>query len=388
MSFTVVSKRKFWKMPKSNLVFGFSINSLHGGGAERVILNLCQALNEQGARVVLIVLEDKPICYDLKACNFDVYFLKRIPRPIGYLYLLKYLQIAFLLRKLNLEFDCFVSNLLMSDVASRFLPITNKYCLIHNNISASVSLESVSCKMLFPVLMRRLAYIFFARIAYAGQNLIYLTSDSAKKASLPYLRPKRKILIPNCFDFERIRELGEAYAVSEKPYIIHVGRFDRQKNHQLLITAFSQAKVSGNLMLLGDCNNLFGLEVKKQVRDLGLENRVTFKDFVENPYPYIKNAEVLVLSSNFEGLSTVLIEAIALGVKVVSTDCDFGPREIMTGKLAKWLCPVGDVSALSRKIEKAWISREMPDKACIERFDKLAIVENYIKLAQNGPDAI
>lgn len=373
-------------MPKSNLVFGFSINSLQGGGAERVILNLCQALHEKGVRVVLIVLESEPVFYDLEGYDFDIHFLKRIPRPFGYLYLLKGLQLTFLLRKLNLKFDCFVSNLLMSDVSSRFLPISNKYCLIHNNISTSISLGGINYKNWLPIVMRRLAYIFFARLAYKGQNLIFLTSDSMKAAGGSYLSPKNKILIPNSFDFERIKELADAYDVSDERYIIHVGRFDRQKNHRILITAFSQAKIPGKLLLLGDCDNGYGNAVKKQVRDLGLENRVVFKSFKSNPFPYIKKAEVLVLSSDFEGLPTVLIEAIALGVKVVSTDCDFGPREIMTGKLAKWLCPVGSVDALSRKIEKAWISREIPDNACIRRFDKQAVVACYLKLAQTKSD--
>jgi glycosyltransferase involved in cell wall biosynthesis len=81
---------------------------------------------------------------------------------------------------------------------------------------------------------------------------------------------------------------------------------------------------------------------------LGLENDVSLPGFVKNPYAYMSRAAAFVLSSRWEGLPTVLIEAIACGCQVVSTDCPNGPSEILAeGKYGR-LVPVGDVTALAQ----------------------------------------
>jgi len=101
-------------------------------------------------------------------------------------------------------------------------------------------------------------------------------------------------------------------------------------------------------MILGEGEERPKLEAL--VRDLGLEKDVALPGFVDNPYKYMKRAALFVLSSRWEGLPTVLIEALALGTPVVSTDCPSGPREILeNGKLGK-LVPAGNVKALASAV--------------------------------------
>jgi len=75
--------------------------------------------------------------------------------------------------------------------------------------------------------------------------------------------------------------------------------------------------------------------------------------FVDNPWAYMAKADMFVLSSKWEGLPTVLVEALALDMKVVSTDCDFGPRELLKDGKLGWLCPAGDAHSLATAILQA-----------------------------------
>lgn len=102
------------------------------------------------------------------------------------------------------------------------------------------------------------------------------------------------------------------------------------------------------LILIGD-----GVDkelIEKEVENLGISRYVFMPGFKDNPYKYIRNSSVFVLSSKNEGFPTVLIEALACGVPVVSTDCISGPREILdNGKYGK-LVPVGDAEKMAKAI--------------------------------------
>ncbi len=101
---------------------------------------------------------------------------------------------------------------------------------------------------------------------------------------------------------------------------------------------------------------------------------------MDNPYPYIKGAKALVLASNAEGLPTVLIEALILGTPVVSTNCQTGPQEILTGELAEFLSPVGDIDALTSNIRKVIENPPKIREEHIAKFDKDINVRKYLNL--------
>lgn len=101
-------------------------------------------------------------------------------------------------------------------------------------------------------------------------------------------------------------------------------------------------------MILGEGEKR--LELEQLIDSIGLKEDVCMPGFVENPYAYMRRSKVFILSSKWEGLPTVLIEAMACGCQVVSTNCPSGPAEILED--GKWgrLVPVGDVDALARAI--------------------------------------
>lgn len=136
----------------------------------------------------------------------------------------------------------------------------------------------------------------------------------------------------------------------ESPVILGVGRLVVQKDFASLINAFSIVRQSqrARLIILGDGSEKRKLEA--QVRELGLENDVALPGFTANPYAYMARAKVFVLSSAWEGLPTVLIEAMALGTPVVSTNCKSGPEEILdSGKYGE-LVSVGNSEAIAQAI--------------------------------------
>ena len=117
-------------------------------------------------------------------------------------------------------------------------------------------------------------------------------------------------------------------------------------------------------------------------RELGIAEQVDFPGFKENPYAFLAKADLLVLSSRHEALPTVLIEAMACGCPVVSTDCPFGPREILEDGRFGPLVPVGDSKALAdammRTLEKPPEREALRQRASFFSVDRA--VEQYEKL--------
>ncbi len=102
-----------------------------------------------------------------------------------------------------------------------------------------------------------------------------------------------------------------------------------------MLDAFKLVRSDVKLLILAKYNT----KLKDMIRERGLDDKVVILGFQQNPYKYIKNAKLLVLSSDREGLPTVVIESLILKTPVVSTDCPTGPREILIDDLSKWLVP-------------------------------------------------
>jgi glycosyltransferase involved in cell wall biosynthesis len=135
-----------------------------------------------------------------------------------------------------------------------------------------------------------------------------------------------------------------------QPILLGVGRLTYQKDFAMLIKAFSKIckNTDARLIILGEGEERKNLQ--KLVNKLGLQDHVDMPGFVDNPYAYMSKAEVFVLSSRYEGFGNVLVEAMACGTPVVSTNCPVGPSEILDkGKYGK-LVPVGDVEAMEKAI--------------------------------------
>lgn len=134
--------------------------------------------------------------------------------------------------------------------------------------------------------------------------------------------------------------------------VLTVGSLKDAKNHPLLLRAFAQlARPASTLMFVGQGENEPSLRALAQ--DLGIAERVVFAGFHADPSPFYATADLFVLSSDYEGLPTVLIEALSFGLPVVSTDCPSGPAEILENGRWGRLTPVGDAQALARAMDES-----------------------------------
>ena len=153
------------------------------------------------------------------------------------------------------------------------------------------------------------------------------------------------------------------FAGGEPPVILSVGREAIQKDYPTLVEAFGLARreTAARLVILGKLSAPYRERLKSLARNHGAEEDLGFVDFDENSFRYMRRAALFALSSRWEGLPTVVIEALACGTPVVSTDTPYGPREILQG----WggLPPVGDAPALARALVATLRGEHPPEEA-------------------------
>ena len=148
------------------------------------------------------------------------------------------------------------------------------------------------------------------------------------------------------------------FVTHDIPIIISVGRLALPKGFDTLIRAFNivEKKMKARLVILGEGDKREELE--GLIEELGLQDKVWLPGYIKNPYAYVKKADVFVLSSLFEGLPNVLIEALAMGIPCVSTKCKSGPKEILLNGKGGHLVDVGDAEKMAEAIIESLVNKE------------------------------
>ena len=293
------------------------INSLGGGGAERVFARLANMLNDtkRSYRIIVITLDKEEIQNPLNdsiehmQLNYDGSIYKSM---VGLNKVLKELSPSLV-----------ISFLTRANVASVFSSFGSNYPVM---ISERVNTSSHFGNGLKSQLKKK-----FTRFFYEKADLIIAVSKGVKEDLSHFfnLEHKRIDVISNSYNFEELALKAQQYEVEfeSKTFIVCVGRFYKNKNHALLIKSLAKAKSTKKLVLLGDGPERATLEAL--VLELGLKERVIFKGFVKNPYPYIANSAGLISASLAEGFPNVIAEALILGKFIVSSDCQSGPAELL-----------------------------------------------------------
>ena len=203
--------------------------------------------------------------------------------------------------------------------------------------------------------------LFFIKILYKKADLIIANSLGVKKSLVNdfSLDAKKIEVIYNPIDIKKIKELSqisldEKYQkIFQDPVIINMGRLIPEKGQEYLIKAFSKVivnKKEAKLVILGE--GKLEKNLKNIVKSLNLEDNILFLGWQKNPFKFLKRSKVFVLSSLTEGFPNALVEAMACGIPVISSDCQSGPNEIIDNGKNGILVPVKDEKAFANKIEE------------------------------------
>ncbi len=358
---------------------GLAIDSLAGGGAEKIVLTLAAELKKQGHEPHLLILI--PHCDYRPPENIPVHFcFTHGERHIDSFWQLSksVIRVRRWFEEIEVEhgkFDLILSNLDKSNLLLTKAEVSPLYIVVHNSIEEELKRERKLGPLSYFKMLR-------AKKALNSQRLITVSKGIEREiCETKRIKPKSIQTIYNPFDIDEIREksLAANHAIPQGDYLIHVGRVAKQKRHDILFKAL--AKMQNKLPLVLLCNN--PKKAMKLARKYGVADRIICPGFQANPFPWIKQAKLLVLSSDYEGLPTVLIEALICGTPVVSTLCPHGPDEILTGELANYLVPRRDVDALAAKLDLAL--NQYPTIDNVDIFTEISVeqvVGNYLMLCR------
>lgn len=361
---------------KSQLRIAIFLRYLGGGGAETAMLNLAQSFSEHHLQVDLVLgkawgnhlhkIPPNVHLVDLGASNsFSTLialtrYLKK-ECPLGLISILHYAnEIALWAKRLaNVPTKVIISE--------------------QNTISQALQEQSQLKKRLIP---------FFIKNFYPWADGIVACSrgvaqDLAQIGQLKNIRPINNPVISATLLAKAQEPLEHPwFQPGEPPVILGVGKLEPQKDFPTLIRAFAQVRrvQPARLVILGWGPARSQLEAL--VKELSIEKDVDLPGYVYNPYAYMARAKVFALSSAWEGLPTVLIEAMALGTPVVSTNCPSGASEILNNGQYGLLTSVGDAEALAEAFVNILSETSQPvvDSAWLNQFCLPTVTQQYCEV--------
>lgn len=387
----------------------FRSGSLRMGGLERVLIEVLQTIDREKFDIYLVIDDD---------CGKENIFEKDIPKDIKYFFLKPEKLIRetekYKMKKKNIVYKL-IYNLMMEkenrimyknmqqilnelgeiDVivdfdagASKYiekLDIKKKIVWIHNSIPNLKKKESK---------IRR-----FGKRLEKYDKVVAICDEMKEEIENIYPNLKGKVnRIYNPFNFERIEKLmndeseltEDQIKMLNEDYCIAIARLDNvQKDFLTLVRAYKivkDNKIKDKLYIIGDGPSKD--EIMTEIKKLNLEENIKLIGLSKNPYVWLKNSKLFVHSSKYEGLPTVLIEALICNKMIISSNCPTGPKEILKNESCGKLFRVGDVEELANYLMEFLFSkenREKYEKNVIlrkEEFNKNKVIKEYENLIE------
>jgi len=351
--------------------------NLAGGGAEMVMLGLARGFVDKGFLVDLVVASAQGPCLDMLPPNVRLIDLKVNRTLKSLIPLARYLRrerpasVLSTLQHANLVAYC----------AHRLAFAPSTLCVRETIDPSAVPAWSGG---FMPYIRNQLT-----RYCYSGATFVVAPSNGVAASLSDCYRLNRNSIkvIYNPVNIDELLAKSREPAdhpwllPSNIPLILGVGRLTAAKDFATLIEAFRLVRREHEvrLIILGEGEERANLE--KLVEHYGLQAFVDMPGFVQNPMPYMSTASVYVLSSTREGMPNAMLQALALGCRIVATDCPSGPREILEGRGTGKLVPMGSETLMARAISDSldMESRQSP-RLKLEEFSCESIVDQYLEL--------
>ena len=337
------------------------LSSLEYGGGEIVSISKALILKERGYDVEFVLLEYKGELIEEVKKKFKIFTLNKS------IYKSLFLLIYYLYKsKSKILISNYFSLNIISSIAG-FILLKKTILCEHSPPSQTPFIKPVSYKI-FATLFYNLSYIISA-------NSIGTCEDILKSAKI---KKNKVIPIYNPVDDHGYR-VDYKKKNNTKLKIVSVGKLKEQNNFFLLLDALAliNKKIDSELVLIGD--GLLKSKLLLYAREKGISDKVNFVGYMKDPYKLVSKCDVFVLSSDYEGLPTVLIEAAYTGIAIVSTDCPWGPKEILESYELSELVPIRNPIAMSEAILK--ISKNEINKInnfkTLDKFNPEKIVDQY-----------
>lgn len=348
----------------------FVIHQLNFGGAQRVLINIMNHLDREKFDISLITFQngnelENGLKKDIKHYKLNVSNVRK-----G---LYKFYK-TFITINPDILFSGIAHVNLMISLLILFLPKHIKY------IARETSIPSQRLKSeKFPFIIK-LLYKFF----YSNFNIIIAQSNYMKDDLIEnYNIDKSKIIVINNPVNINIKNIATRESLFNKNNInlLVVGRLHKVKGYDLLLNAISKLDKNHHLYLVGDGEERNTLE--KLVMQLNINHRVHFLGFQDNPYKYMVQSDLFILSSKYEGFPNVVLEANSCGTSVVAYNCPGGTSEIIADGVNGFLVECGNVEKLAKKIEEAidykwdkniiinYINNNYSMKKIIKKYERL-----------------
>lgn len=361
---------------------GIFVPSLHGGGAERMAALLAAALTRRGHPVDLLLAEAEgpylaTIPPEVRIVDFGKSgVLGCLPQLVRYL------------RKTP-----------PSTIYST-LSHTNVITLLANVLAGSPSRVVIAecssfdeCRRNYRTLRDRLIRVMM-RLTYGRADKILVVADAMVEELRKGVGVARSRLlflpspvVPDDFDARSRQPLECPLFGQGRPVIVAAGRLTFEKDFATLIRACAllRHRYDAALVILGEGPERRSLETLSA--ELGIADHVLLPGFVDNPFPCMRAASVFALSSRFEGMPGVLLQAMACGTPIVSTDCRTGPREVLEDGAWGILVPVGDPIRLAEGLMESLARNEHPDvRKRALGFTVEGAIDGYLDVLVGGGD--
>lgn len=312
------------------------IGSLYGGGAERVTCNLANYLVQYGYEIEILTMSETAKSYELNS-NVTVRTLLPLDNRKNKLWniLMRFPRLwKYLITEKRNVYIVMLPKTTIMLLAFRWMTKAKVIAAERNNPNAYSKQIAVSLKML----------------ASKADGWVFQTED-AKKWYDGYIITNRTTTIPNAINPVFIRS---GFDGEKRKVIAGVGRLNIQKNFGLLINAYAQivSEFPEYKLVIYGCG-VEEVKLKEQVKKLGLQGRVEFPGNIQNIADEMEKNTMFVLSSDFEGMPNALMEAMALGLPCVATDCPCGgPHELIQDGVNGFLVPVGNVDKMVEAMKK------------------------------------